>query len=390
MVNIRNVVTSHREPGFNYGYLNSPFIEFDYARQATFLVYNGRLMPISFRDSSRIDDYWCLRKKAAMYPTGELPTEIKGRDAEQLCNKIFTKDITKLNVGRCTYGIACYPDGGMIVDGILMRLEKERFWFVQAEGQIYSWLIAKAEGLDVEISDPNVWVNQVQGPLSLDILKAACDTLHPEPFRYFDIAKVTMAGQSVIITRTGFTAEIGWEYYVSPGTDCTRLWKHLMKIGKEYGLIHSGLDSMDIRRIEAGIMNAGSDFDKTMNPFQTGLGKFVDIDKDDFIGKAALEVADKNKLVFGLLCETSEPMVLGAAFANSKRIGIITAAAWSPYLGNGIGYIRLTESGYRLNEKEIEIDGIDGTTHPAKIVELPFYDVDKKIPRGLTKLKISN
>ena len=147
MVNIRNVVTSHREPGFNYGYLNSPFIEFDYARQATFLVYNGRLMPISFRDSSRIDDYWCLRKKAAMYPTGELPTEIKGRDAEQLCNKIFTKDITKLNVGRCTYGIACYPDGGMIVDGILMRLEKERFWFVQAEGQIYSWLIAKAEGL---------------------------------------------------------------------------------------------------------------------------------------------------------------------------------------------------------------------------------------------------
>ena len=102
------------------------------------------------------------------------------------------------------------------------------------------------------------------------------------------------------------------------------------------------------------------------------------------------EVADKNKLVFGLLCETSEPMVLGAAFANSKRIGIITAAAWSPYLSSGIGYIRLNESGYKLNEKEIEVEGIDGTTHPAKIVDLPFYDRDKKIPRGLTKLNISN
>ena len=78
----RNVVTSHNEPGFNYGYINSPFIQFDYARKATFLVYNGRLMPISFEDSNRIDDYWSLKRNAAMYPTGELPLEIKGADSE--------------------------------------------------------------------------------------------------------------------------------------------------------------------------------------------------------------------------------------------------------------------------------------------------------------------
>ena len=86
--NKRNVVTSHNEPGFNYGYINSPFIQFDYARKATFLVYNGRLMPISFEDSNRIDDYWSLRKNAAMYPTGELPIEIKGADSEKLCDNI--------------------------------------------------------------------------------------------------------------------------------------------------------------------------------------------------------------------------------------------------------------------------------------------------------------
>ena len=130
--NKRNVVTSHNEPGFNYGYINSPFIQFDYARKATFLVYNGRLMPISFEDSNRIDDYWSLKKNAAMYPTGELPLEIKGADSEKLCDNIFTKDIKKLKVGRCLYGIACYPDGGIIVDGILMRLDQDHFWYVQA------------------------------------------------------------------------------------------------------------------------------------------------------------------------------------------------------------------------------------------------------------------
>ena len=387
--NKRNVVTSHNEPGFNYGYKNSPFIEFDYARKATFLVYNGRLMPISFEDTNRIADYWCLRKNAAMYPTGELPIEIKGPDSEKLCDNVFTKDIKKLKVGRCLYGIACYPDGGMIVDGILMRLEPDLFWYVQAEGQIYSWLIAKSESLDVKISDPNIWVNQVQGPFSLDILYSACDGLKPEPFRYFDISKVTIAGQEVVISRTGFTAEIGWEYYVSPKTDTSLLWKHLMSVGEPYGLIHSGLDSMDIRRIEAGIMNSGSDFDLTMNPYQVGLGQFVDLSKDDFIGKAALELAPKEKLVLGVRCDKSEPRVLSEVSVNSKNIGLITAAAWSPYLKSGIGYVRLTSSGHKPGEA-IEIYGIDGKKHVAKLLELPFFDKEKKIPRGLEFIKTNN
>ena len=294
-----------------------------------------------------------------MYPTGELPIEIKGVDSEKLCDNIFTKDIKKLKVGRCLYGIACYPDGGMIVDGILMRLEQELFWYVQAEGQIYSWLIAKSEGLDVKISNPNIWVNQVQGPLSLDILYAACDDFKPNSFNYFDNAKVIIAGQEVVISRTGFTAEIGWEYYVSPKADTTRLWNHLMSVGEQYGLIHSGLDSMDIRRIEAGIMNSGSDFDLTMNPYQVGLGKFVDLNKDNFIGKAALEVSPKDKLILGVLCDKSEPMVLGEVSVNGKNIGLITAAAWSPYLKSGIGYARLINSEHKSGE-EIEIYGIDG------------------------------
>ena len=382
ILRVRNVVTSHLEPGFNYGYQTSPFFEFDYARKATHLVYNGRLMPISFADSTRFDDYRALRNCAAMYPTGELPTEIRGADAERLCNKVFTKDISRLQPGRCVYGIACYPDGGMIVDGILARLEQDRFWYVQAEGQIYSWLIAHAEGLDVEIFDPQVWVNQVQGPRSLEVLSAACDDGAPEPFRYFDIAETLVGGQRIIISRTGFTAELGWEYYVFPDTDCVALWKHLMQVGMSCGMVHSGLDSMDIRRIEAGILNSGSDFDRTTSPFDVGLGAHVDMGKTDFIGKAALEGATRASILHGLRCAGSEPMVGSTATVGDKEIGYVSAAAWSPFLEYGIGYLRLNEPGLGPGD-HVEVVGVDGGNYPAQLVEMPYYDKEKRIPRGL-------
>lgn len=384
---VRNVVTSHSEPGFNYGYQNSPFFEFDYARNASHLVYNGRLMPISFADSDRFDDYWALRRRSAMYPTGELPTEIRGPDAEHLCNKVFTRDISKLKPGRCAYAIACYPDGGLIVDGILVRLAAERFWYVQAEGQIYSWLVAHAEGLDVEVFDPGVWVNQVQGPRALEILNDACDDSPPEEFRYFDMTEVSIAGQRVAVTRTGFTAEAGWEYYVFPDTDCTALWRHLMQTGESYGMVHSGLDSMDIRRIEAGILNSGSDFDRTTNPFQVGLGKHVDMNKKDFIGKAALKSASRELIMHGLRCPGAEPLVGIAATVNGKEIGYVSAAAWSPFLKCGIGYLRLNQPGHGPGDS-VEVVGVEGSVNTATLVELPFYDREKRIPRGLDQIEL--
>jgi glycine cleavage system aminomethyltransferase T len=383
LLHVRNVVTSHEESGWNYGYNTSPYFEFDYARRATYLVYNGRLMPISFADSDRFEDYWALRQRAAMFPTGELPTEIRGPDAERLCDKLFTRNISTLKPGRCGYGIACYPDGGLIVDGILMRLEADRLWYVQAEGQFYSWLVAHAQGLDVQISDPEVWVNQVQGPQALEVLDAACDDGAPDPFGYFGIAEVTMAGQRVIVSRTGWTGEVGWEYYSSPKTDCHALWKHLMKAGEAVGMIHSGLDSMDIRRIEAAILNSGSDFDRTMNPFQAGLGSFVDMKKVDFVGKAALADAATAPLLHGIRCTKAEPLISAPVTVGGAEIGRISAGAWSPFLNCGIGFVRVNDPGYGPGT-QVEVTGADGKSYAAEIVGLPFYDAEKRIPRGLS------
>lgn len=183
--------------------------ELPYAPQYT--VYNRRLTAMTMTNRSAHDAYWRLRRQAILRHTGEFPIEIVGPDAERLLNLVFTRDIAKQRVWRCSYQIACYDDGGMILDGVLVRLSAHRFWYGQADGDLTDWLRAHARGMDVAIRDPEVWISQVQGPESLKILEAAVDDGYPEPFRYFDAAQVTIAGQKVVISRTGFTNELGWE-----------------------------------------------------------------------------------------------------------------------------------------------------------------------------------
>ena len=371
------------EPGWDYGYARSPYFEFDHEREAVYTLYNRRLMPLAQRrGGNRLDDYWVLRTGVGHWHTGELLTEIKGPDAEKLCNLVFTKDIAKLRTGRCTYALACYPHGGLIVDGILMRLASDRFWYVQADGDLFSWLIAHGMAFDVDIFDPNVWVNQVQGPLSMALLAEVVDEGLPEQFDYFGIADVSIGGQWITITRTGWTGELGWEYYANPDSvDCKRLWLDIMKGGESFGLVHASLDSMEIRRIEAAILNAGSDFDANSNPYQVGLGQFVDTEKNHFVGQAALRSVDRRPLLHGLRCGEGEAVIGGAVHLLGRTIGKVTASAWSPYLQCGVGFARLNEPGHRAGT-EVTVECIDGVSRCGQLVKLSFYDSSKAIARG--------
>ena len=142
-----------------------------------------------------------------------------------------------------------------------------------------------------------------------------------------------------------------------------------------------GLDAMNIRRIEAGILNAGSDFDNSTTPYDVGLGRFVDDDKADFIGKAALANAGRTPRLFGLKCLTGEPMIGAAVTRNSDEIGKVTAGATSPYLQHAIG-IALLNSGDLSPGADVQITCGDGQLHAGELVELPFYDKQAEIPRG--------
>lgn len=376
----RSVVTDIPGSGWDYSITRHPYHEHERSKGAHYCVYNRRLMAVCFDDHSVEDGYWRLRREAACLHTGELPIEFKGPDAERLLDKLFTKDITKAKVGRCGYGLACYEDGGLIVDGVFLRLDTDRFWYVQADGDFYSWARAHASGMEVDISDPDVFVSQIQGPNSLKILEAAAGGL-PEKFTYFGIARVNLGGQDVIISRTGYTNELGWEFYTEPHHDADALWAHLKKAGEPYGLDIFGLDAMNIRRIEAGILNAGADFNASTSPFAVGFERFVDMEKTDFIGKSALEEVDKRPRSFGIQCKDGQPLISGAIHADGTRMGTVTAGATSPYLGCGIG-IALLDAPSHGPGAAISVACADGSMQPAELVSQPMYDAAWEIPRG--------
>jgi len=185
----------------------------------------------------------------------------------------------------------------------------------------------------------------------------------------------------VLITRTGYTNELGWEFYTESHHDPEALWTHLEQAGASHGLRMFGLDSMNIRRIEAGILNANSDFDETTTPYDVGLGGFVAMEKDDFIGKAALEQASKDLRLHGIVCEGGEPRVNGRVEWNGTVAGRVTAGATSPYLGHGIGYA-LMDTAEAGPGTELMVEGNDGKMYAATLAETPMYDKACEIPRG--------
>ena len=339
-------------------------------------IYNGRLTPVRFADVSATEMYWKVRREVILRHTGELPIELVGPDAERLANRVFPRDVSKVRAGRCAYQFACYHDGGMINDGVMLRLAEDRFWMAQANGDLYGWYRAHAADLDVEVRDPDVWVSQVQGPRSLEVLAAVVDGDHPpEPFRYFDIAEVSIAGQPVVITRSGFTNELGWEFYLSPDIDREAVGDRILDVGQAFGMIITSAQVFRARRIEAGLLNSGSDFDRTVNPFEAGLGRFVDLDKPDFIGKAVAGPRRPSACrTWGLQTQegtshSSAALARCASLANVDSVGLreffvpllqqfrirpinrhgapigrVCSTAWSPYLQCGVAIARMDDA----------------------------------------------
>ena len=378
----RSVVRNQPGTGWDFNMSRHRFHAHEADMGPSYTVYNRRFMTLKYDGQSVEEGYWKLRQEAAVLHTGEYPVQFEGPDAERLLDLLFTKDITKVKTMRCGYGLACYHDGGLIVDGVLMRLSADKFWYVQADGDFYSWARAHSVGMDVKISDPRVYVSQVQGPNALKILEAANEGGKlPEPFGYFAVAQVNLGGQHVYITRTGYTNELGWEFYVEPHHDADALWAHLEQAGKPFGMTLFGLDSMNVRRIEAGILNAGTDFDETTTPFDVGLGRFVDMDKADFIGKSALESASKEPRHTGLKCPTAEPVIQGEIMQGDTVIGRVTAAAFSPFLQHGTGLALLDRAGHQ-NGEAVRIRCVDGAMHAGELHAAPFYDDQAEIPRG--------
>ena len=349
-----------------------------------YFLYNSRMSPESLNNISPDEQYWAVRQNVIFRNTGEFPVEISGPDAEKFANYIFTRDVTKINPGRCSYQFACYHDGGMITDGVMLHLSREKLWMAQADGELIKWYLAFSNKFDVNISDPNVFVTQIQGPKSMDVLADVIDGDFPDPWRYFDIAEVSVLGEPLIITRTGFTNELGWEFYLRPENNAEFIGEHIMNTGKKYGMVLAGTPGFRARRIEAGLLSANNDFTSKTTPFEVGLGRFVDLEKDDFVGRSALLNSERNSKIWGLKVDGGIAVKGQNLSIDNKNIGVISSSTWSPYLECGVCIARFDK--FDLKEGEfINVNGMNGEILKAEICSLPMYDKDGLILRGIDK-----
>ena len=355
------------------------YMELDYDPE--YSLYNGRLTPEFLNNASDDEMYWAVRTKVIFRHTGELPIEITGIDSEILLNKVFTRNISKIKRGRCSYQFACYHDGGMITDGLLLKLNRNHFWMTQADGDLLNWYRAHGQDLNVNINDPGIWVSQIQGPRSFELLRAVLDEPMHAPFRYFDCKKVEIANQECWISRSGFTNELGWEVYLLPQTDISAIGDKIMSVGKKFDLLLTGTPVFRARRIEAGLLNAGSDFNAKTTPFEAGLGAFVEFDDRDFIGRKALESANKSCRTWGMRVNNGIAKLGRTLVVNKQIVGNVCSSGYSPFQKCGVCIVRMDDHSHGPGLK-VQVEDINGNLCEATLCALPMYDKDRLIPRG--------
>jgi len=355
--------------------------------------YRGYWLPTSFNNQGAIEEYWACRERAVVMDLSPLRKfEILGPDAESLMQTAFTRNVRKLAVGQVAYGALCYEHGGMIDDGTLFRLGPDNFRWIGGDDYGGIWLRELAEKLGLK-----AWVKSatdqihniaVQGPKSREILKQfvwtppAQPTLEELAWFRFAVGRIDdFHGRPIVVSRTGYTGELGYEIFCHPN-DASLLWDKVMAAGEPHGIAPLGLDALDIIRIEAGLIFAGYEFDDQIDPFEAGIGFSVALKHDeDFIGRTALEKrkANPQRQLVGLELVGNEPASPGDCIHIGRaHIGDVTSACRSPILKKTIALARINTE-YATLGTEVEIGKLDGHQKrlPATVVRFPFYDPEK-------------
>ena len=361
----------------------SPFHPF-YCNKKTILRNCGGRLYAHYNGEDINQTYWALRKSAIICDTPERPLEITGPEVIPFLDKIFPRQISKLKIGRGMYVTALTHDGNTFMDGILFRLLEECFWFVQPDGDMHTWLLAHKQNYQIKINEPNSRVLQIQGPNSYKILNQLTEGEIDSKFSYFSAGFFNINSQLVYISRTGWTGELGYEIYTfCKKTNCEKLWSDILEVGKKYGLKISSMQAMNIRRIEAGILDCGSDFSIYDNPYEVGLGNFIDLKKKFFIGKDKLVNLPKHKLLFGFI---SNAIIPKGGFimhdAKKRSVGIVTTGAYSPQFKSGIGYVKFSKK-IEWEGKKFFVKNEENNFYECEIKDLPFFDISKNLPREI-------
>lgn len=372
---------------FGPWYRRSPFFEATRRHGCrAYDVYNHMLLPAEYGDP--VEEYWHLLEHVTLWDVGvERITEITGRDAAAFTSFLTPRDLSACAVGQCKYVVVTDERGGIVNDPVLLRVEENRFWLAAADSDLLLWAkgVAVGSGFDVEIREPDVSPVQVQGPKSKDVLAALLGPWVLE-LPYYHCAETELDGIPLVIGRTGWTGEVGYELYLRDGSRGDELWERVLEAGAPFSI--RPIPPCQARRIEAGIFNYGSDMTLDDNPFEvSGLERLVELDKaGPFVGREALERIARegvSRKLVGVELE-GEPLAswlthYWPARHGGEHVGHVTDAIHSPRLGRNIGYvwvpIDLAEPGTSL-----EVETPEGTT-AASVAALPFVDPRKETPK---------
>lgn len=364
-----------------------------------FVDYRGYWLPTSYPGLGAISEYQACREAAAVMDLSPLRKfEVLGPDAEALLQATVTRDVRRLAVGQVVYTALCYETGGLLDDATIFRLGPSSFRFVGGDDYDGIWLRQQAERLGlgrvrVKSSTDQLHNLAVQGPASRAILKPLVWTAPDRPtleelgrFR-FTVGRLGDArGPAILVSRTGYTGELGYEVWCHPN-DSLAVWDAIWEAGRPHGLAPLGLEALDILRIEAGLVFSGFEFDDQVDPFEAGIGFTVSSAKaDDYVGKAALlyRGAHPQRVLVGLELEGHEPAVHGdCVHVGRARVGVVTSGTRSPLLGKTIALCRMAVEYAELGT-EVEVGKLDGHQKriPARVVRFPFYDPGKTRPRS--------
>jgi aminomethyltransferase len=357
-------------------------------------VYNHTYHPRHYGDP--VKEYWTLLEAVTMWDVGvERQIEITGPDAFDFVNMMTPRDLHKCAVRQAKYVFITLPDGGIVNDPVLLRLEDNRFWLSLADSDVGLWAqgLAFHSGLDVTIREVDVAPVQIQGPKSKEVM---ADLFGEKIFEipYYHLSEeLDLAGMTVRVSRTGYTSELGYEIYVHEATrNGTKLWNTVLEAGRPHGLEVIG--PCHIRRIEGGILAFGCDMWYDTNPFEVDMGYswMVDLDQEaDFVGKAALErikaEGPRRKLVgieidgpsLGTYID-NEMIDVFPVFEGVERVGEVTSACHSPRLSKNIGYAMLPIDLAEPLGRELLVE-TPGGRQRGLTVPKPFIDPNKDIPK---------
>jgi glycine cleavage system aminomethyltransferase T len=348
-----------------------------------FSVYNHMYIPRAFGDPEQ--NFWNLVNDAILCDVAvERQVEITGPDAARFTQMLTPRDLSSLSVGQCKYILITNADGGLLNDPILLRLGENRFWISLADSDILLWAqgVAVNAGMDVAICEPDVSPLQLQGPKSGQIMQ----TLFGDSIldlRYYWLRETELNGIPLVISRTGWSSELGYELYLQNSSRGDELWEMIMAAGTPFDLKPGHTSS--IRRIEGGMLSYHADADMTTNPYELGLDRLVNLDMDaDFIGKAALRRIRDNGVTrrqVGLRIESAPLKGPNTTFwpilKEGRSIGKVTSAVYSPRLEQNIA-LAMIAADCAETGAEVDVAMPQGPAR-ATIVEIPFYDPKKKL-----------